>query len=926
SWTRWNGAESGGSSAQLEASLTGAGNLGAGFSELPPPASDPEAQNQLNGRLEPGDWIPIDLGLSDSAGVKAALDSHIANKTLLILPVYDLSHGDGFSPGSGYRIERLAQVRLLAYNFGGGATYFEFALVQDNKTCGPTPPTAVATSTATSTSTATASSTATSTATAISTSTATGTAIPGSCIDYVYPIMLGKVYLESNQPAWYKPVTLASLGLGADAENAQIPSLNTINSSSPRFRIYRESPNQLGIAGRFYWTRWNGHESTGSTNQLAASLTGAGNLGQGFNEANPPAADPGAFPRFNGVLEVGDWLAVDTGSVSSNDISAALNSHIVNKTRMIMPVYNLIDGVSTLTKLRTDRFVEVRLLDYALGISNPWLELALVQDNKTCGPTPPTAVATATVTETATETPTSTATVTETATETPTSTATATSTATSTATATETTTSTIPPTATATETPTSTVTETPTSTATATIPPTATATTPPTATATVKPVETSCIDNVFPIAVNQLALQNNRPYWYRPVPISNPYAENSSIPSLNTQNSNSPRFRVYRQYPELAPTFYWSRWNGAQASGSSVDLGASLSGMGNLRAGFSELAPPQSDPAALPLVNGKLEAGDWLAGTGATVNTAEIKAALDSHIAKKDLLILPVYDTVVGSGATADSGYRVVRLVQVRLLGYDLVGSGSYLEFALVKDNPVCHLELQTYETLEWYGPTTVLTDAGSYDLVIVQDYSSSMRNCWDTNTSCPNGTRRIDYAAAALRDFVHESLVVGNQQNGRDHRLAYVTFGQRGTKVVPFGTTADTLARFKTVIGDKANPITLPNSVLSGNTNPADGLASAVSYINSARSVDKNGKPVKLKVVLLTDGVANVFNDGPATWTTNRYSNAPYYCGETSADTENPLVQSTCPSQEDYPGQAISLPPIQIMVKTASDARASKG
>lgn len=240
----------------------------------------------------------------------------------------------------------------------------------------------------------------------------------------------------------------------------------------------------------------------------------------------------------------------------------------------------------------------------------------------------------------------------------------------------------------ATATPTTSPTATATAPATQTPPTAPSATIPPTATATVLPAEPSCVDHVFPIAVNQLALQANLPYWNRPLPMADPSAPAASIPREN-------RFRVYRQPSADTPaTFAWGRWNGAEATGTSLDLSTALSGTGSLAAGFSELPPPASDPDALPLVNGVLEPGDWLAGTGATVTTAETRAALNQHIANKTMMILPVYDTAVVNGGPAESGYRIVRFALVRLLAYQFTPSNtSYLELALVADPHSCHLD-----------------------------------------------------------------------------------------------------------------------------------------------------------------------------------------------------------------------------------------
>jgi hypothetical protein len=460
-----------------------------------------------------------------------------------------------------------------------------------------------------------------------------------------------------------------------------------------------------------------------------------------------------------------------------------------------------------------------------------------------------------------------------------------------------------------------------TATSTATIPPTATAT------ATVPPVYNACINNTFPIAVKNLTLQANLPYWYKPRTLESiglsPFADDASIPSLNTTNSASPRFRVYARSDQVGPTFYWGRWNGAEASGSSQDLSTALTGNGSLAAGFSERTPPASDPAAIPLVNGRLEAGDWLAGTGASpLNTATMNA-LNSHIAQKTMLVLPVYDSFVGNGASNDSGYHIVSFIQVRLLRYDLGGSQPYLEFGLVNGNHLCALELTVGDQLEWYAPVAM---QDNYDIVIVQDYSYSMRYCWDTNLVCTSPNRRIDHATGALRSFVDEVLNKRNLQQGGENRLAYVTFSQGATQRIPFiNDTNAALAAFKQQIGDLASPRAIPNTDLPGNTNTTSGLFGAASYLNGARTVDSHGRPVKLVVLLFTDGLTNVFNDAGYQNVSNKNTQAPFYCGETASDMDNPYVQFTCPSAEEFPNiSPRPLPPIKAMVKMANDARAA--
>jgi hypothetical protein len=205
------------------------------------------------------------------------------------------------------------------------------------------------------------------------------TAVP--CRSNVYPIVLDRLALEAYPQRWYKPVTMESIGLSLDADNAQIPSLNTLNNKSPRFRVVSNAQNTL--PNRFYWVRWNSSVLTESQD-LLAMLSGAGTLADGFSEYGPPVEDPAAIPLVNGMLEAGDWVAWYQFTPSNADIQAALDAHIAQKTRLILPVYDTILGSanSQLVFFHVQRFVEVRLLSYDLA--GAYLEFALIDADKTC--------------------------------------------------------------------------------------------------------------------------------------------------------------------------------------------------------------------------------------------------------------------------------------------------------------------------------------------------------------------------------------------------------------------------------------------------------------------------------------------------------------------------------------------------------------
>jgi hypothetical protein len=233
-------------------------------------------------------------------------------------------------------------------------------------------------------------------------------------------------------------------------------------------------------------------------------------------------------------------------------------------------------------------------------------------------------------------------------------------------------------------------------------------------------------------------------------------------------------------------------------------------------------------------------------------------------------------------------------------------------------------LSLNMTEQLQWYDPAQL--DA-NYDLVIVADYSYSMRFCWDTNQSCPTGSRRIDIATKVLTGFVDEMLTKRNLQQGGENRLAFVTFSQTATQRIPFITdTNAALAAWQAQIGTVAAPRNIPNFELPGNTNTASGLVGAASSLNDARTVDSHGKPVRLAVLLFTDGLANVFNDGGYVGVSNRSTQPPFYCGENPNDMDNPYVQATCPSDAEFPNiNPKPLPPLKAMVKAADDTRAAR-
>jgi hypothetical protein len=201
------------------------------------------------------------------------------------------------------------------------------------------------------------------------------------CRSHVYPFVPWSEVLEERLPTWYQPVTMASIGLPADADNAAIPALNTTTAQSPRFRVTIERSGQ--------WVHWISRDILYSS-PLIPMLAGPGNLSPGFQEANAWIFEHGPPPPTNHVLEVGDWLAVNYPHPITpvSALTATLNLHIADKTLMILPIADAAQysDLGHPWFLRIQRFIQVRVLGYAItepsGVG--YLEFALVDDHKVC--------------------------------------------------------------------------------------------------------------------------------------------------------------------------------------------------------------------------------------------------------------------------------------------------------------------------------------------------------------------------------------------------------------------------------------------------------------------------------------------------------------------------------------------------------------
>jgi hypothetical protein len=144
-WLLWSGGPSAGNAGSTEDMLSADGNLDLGFEEvvLSPPIKSSTGTQYTTGwpdpnsaevpgyplfprQLSEGDWIYANTGNNNSSGVQAALDYHIANRTVLNLPIIDRAIGSGIN--TYMHFDRMGAFLLRGYSLTGTG-YFDLVYV-----------------------------------------------------------------------------------------------------------------------------------------------------------------------------------------------------------------------------------------------------------------------------------------------------------------------------------------------------------------------------------------------------------------------------------------------------------------------------------------------------------------------------------------------------------------------------------------------------------------------------------------------------------------------------------------------------------------------------------------------------------------------------------------------------------------------------
>jgi hypothetical protein len=109
--------------------------------------------------------------------------------------------------------------------------------------------------------------------------------------------------------------------------------------------------------GSFSWLRWGSANNEGNAGELAAMWTGDGNIDEGFDEAPWPNGLNGSgstslvgggdgYPSLPNQLSVDDWIYGNSGFSGSNDVNAAIDAHINNRTIVNFPIFNADNGLN----------------------------------------------------------------------------------------------------------------------------------------------------------------------------------------------------------------------------------------------------------------------------------------------------------------------------------------------------------------------------------------------------------------------------------------------------------------------------------------------------------------------------------------------------------------------------------------------------
>lgn len=134
SFLRWKSAQNAGNNPEMINMMTGDGNIDQGFNEVVP-WPDPNSQAPDGYPIKPGepnggDFVYANTGVSLSAGgggVQAAIQWHITNKTVLILPIVKPAVGQGIN--GAFQVVGFGAFYMVGMGGNGANTYFDLVYI-----------------------------------------------------------------------------------------------------------------------------------------------------------------------------------------------------------------------------------------------------------------------------------------------------------------------------------------------------------------------------------------------------------------------------------------------------------------------------------------------------------------------------------------------------------------------------------------------------------------------------------------------------------------------------------------------------------------------------------------------------------------------------------------------------------------------------
>lgn len=418
----------------------------------------------------------------------------------------------------------------------------------------------------------------------------------------------------------------------------------------------------------------------------------------------------------------------------------------------------------------------------------------------------------------------------------------------------------------------------------------------------------------------------------------------------------------------------WAEWR--SGSNANAKLQESLGGTGDYILGYGEASPPAGYSNASN--NGVMNNEDWTKVSDSTSTPGTLSTLFSKLVGKR--ILVPTFDKLAYSGTSGSEKYTTFRsagFVEIQVTSV----SGTTINFKYISSNSLCpcvdvpppipppDVRLTLDQKLVWYLPSVATMN---YDIALVVDISGSMKSCWDS----PTGTGTCSVAANArwsrmktfIGDFSFSMITAWNNPNrgtmlnspyssksfpamAGDNRLAAIRFSGNADASSPsFGFPSATTPIADRTTAQTAQINTLYNWITSGNMNGSTsggrGLREGIRYFDNASAhtrLDKNGNPVKLVVLMLTDGLTNVMYEGPQVNSQNSHtlkhtrSGGYKYCkspsdpsagnlltpgGNSYPITDNPEVQATCPWDGQGAGSGYAKAPIVSLVEVATAAR----